>query len=173
MVDKDIVDITWNKTPYLGSIFFFLFVILLTVGLFSYNYYLKQQSIEIQSKIEWYNKSIAEVEKDNSFKIYALIDANKKIIEKLTERSKITNYINHLEQVAKDYWVVFWGFNISGWKLDTSISIENDDYSLAYKKLVKFIKNYRKDKEALFKLGFITRVTWYDSIKFNLNFEIK
>lgn len=173
IIEKDIIDITWSKRPYLGSIIFLLFVVILTASLYGYNYYLKQGNIELQSKIEQYDKTITEVEKDPSFKIYSLIDTNKEVIKKLTERSKIVNYINHIEEISKKYGIQFRWFNLWSWKINTSVLIESTEDSLAYKKLVSFIKDYRSNNKALFKLWFINQVTWYDSIKITIDFDIK
>jgi len=162
-----------GKKQHLWSIIFLIIVIILTLSLFWYNIYLEKKSEELTTKVKELENSIKEVESDDSFKVFSLIDANKKVLKELEKRTKITNYIQHLYFLKQEYDLNFKWFSAWNWEIQTSISLLSDDNWVAYKKLVNFISEYRKDKNALFELKFINRVLWYDNMKVNIDFKIK
>lgn len=166
------------KYSYTSSTGFLLFIILLTSWLFLYNSYLTSFSKTLENSINEYSKSIDSYRSNKEFKIYSLIEINKKNLEKLESNSKITKFLDHMDYIKSTYDLDFRGFNINSSIIWTSVLFKSDDYTelnykLAYQKLVRFIWEYRNDKNALFDLSFINKISWHDQMKFNLNFIIK
>ena len=131
------------------------------------------ESQDLQSKITQIDTNINELSKDKSLEIFALINANKKTIEIMESRSKVTTYIKHMKSIAGLYDIEFRGFEISGSQISTNAFVRSDDNGIAYKKLVKFIENYRNNENSLFELPFINRVLGYDDMKLAISFKVK
>jgi hypothetical protein len=87
--------------------------------------------------------------------------------------NKIPTYINHLGDIQTKYDIKFTWFILSDLWLDTIVEVKSDDKAIAYQKARDFIKNYRKDPDALFNLDFINQISWMDNIKFKVHFKIK
>lgn len=167
------VKIKKDKIPYFWSMSFLVLVILMTISLFLYNWSIVKDNSQLRTKVLELDSSILNIEKEDSFKVFSLIKSNRDTIDWLIERTKIVKYINHMQKIWEDYDLLFRWFKLSWLNLETWIILKSDWEWLAYKKLVNFIDNYRKDKDALFNLNFINRVSWYENIKINLNFSIK
>jgi hypothetical protein len=133
-------------------------VVASTISLYFYNNYLFTEAGNIQEKINQIEVNINELSKDKSLEIFALINANKKTIDIMRSRSNVTTYIKHMKSIAGLYDLEFRGFEISGSQISTNAFVRSDDNGIAYKKLVKFIQNYRNNENSLFELSFINRV---------------
>jgi hypothetical protein len=81
--------------------------------LYFYNSYLEEQNLKLESKISQVETSIKEKQKDKLVQTYDLYTKNKDVIERMEKQSRITKYINHLEQVEVKYDVKLTGFNYS------------------------------------------------------------
>jgi len=173
MSAENIINKKRGRWAYFGSIVFFLIVIVSTTSLYSYNNHLITESQDLQSKITQIDTNINELSKDKSLEIFALINANKKTIEIMESRSKVTTYIKHMKSIAGLYDIEFRGFEISGSQISTNAFVRSDDNGIAYKKLVKFIENYRNNENSLFELPFINRVLGYDDMKLAISFKVK
>lgn len=171
-MENTVISITKSKNSFFWSIAFFTLVVLLTLSLFIYNVVLVNQNAALETKISESNQTILSIENDDAFKVFSLIEANKETLQGLISRSNVTKYMNHMQNIMDKYGLSFRWFWISGLNLKTSISTTSDT-KLAYKKVVSFIKDYRNDKDALFNLNFINKVSWYNDMKIDLNFEIK
>lgn len=176
MENKKIIKNT--KNPYIVSISFLLFILVITLWLYFYNSSLKQSNFKTQSIINEYKNSIESYKQDKQLIVYSLLESNSKTIEKLEYNSKITNFLDHLDYIKQLYDINFIWFNLNWNIISTSILIKSDDYNniehkLAYQKLINFISSYRKDEKSLFDLDFINRIIWYDEMKLNVNFNIK
>ena len=173
MSAENIINKKRGRWAYFWSIVFFLIVIVSTTSLYSYNNHLITESQDLQSKITQIDTNINELSKDKSLEIFALINANKKTIEIMESRSKVTTYIKHMKSIAGLYDIEFRGFEISGSQISTNAFVRSDDNGIAYKKLVKFIENYRNNENSLFELPFINRVLGYDDMKLAISFKVK
>lgn len=161
------------------SIWFLIFSIILTGGLYAYNITLANQNTELNNEIKTKNNSISELEKDQNIIISSLYNSNKSSIKKLEDYSKITLYINHLLKLSRIYNIDFKWFRYSAWKLSTT-AISSSEWveSLNYEKTANFIKKYRenKNKDALFDLELIKNIStkneWVDN-EFNITLNLK
>ena len=179
MDDNLVLENNSKKFPVLPSIFLIL-VIVLSIGLFSYNKYLQSGNEKISSEISQIETNIENLRKDPKIKVYELLEKYKTEIARLENNSNVIKFIDHLADIRSKYWVSFSGFALANWEIKTeaearklSSSVSSKDTS--YEKVAKFIKEYREDKnkEALFDLDFVNSFEWMDTIKFGLNFKIK
>lgn len=169
-----------KKKSLVWPIIFLLLVITLTIALFSYNIYIQKKVDDFITKTSDLHKTINNINSKKEVQVYTLIESNKNIINELEKRSKITEYMKHMDSLVspKKYNINFEGFSINKGKIMTSISTQstlenNSTGSLAYEKTVNFIRNYRKDPEALLNLDFVGLVEWMDNMKYNITFSIK
>jgi hypothetical protein len=156
-------------------IFFLIFVILISAGLFAYDKYLQKQKADFDIQILGLQQTIGELNAKPEIQIYSLLYNNKGVIDELDKRSKITTYIKHLKSLSSEgkYWVKFEWFNLAEGKINSTAIIESIDNKTAYEKARDFIRNYRTDSWALLDLEFINLVEWNDTIRFDVNFKIK
>ncbi len=161
------------------SIWFLIFSIVLTMGLYFYNMSIINQNEELINNITIKEKSINELENNSDIIALSLYNANKSSIKKLEDYSKISFYINHIIKLKSIYGIKFKWFKYSSWKLTTTVIASSDSPSnINYKKVVRFIKEYRenKDSSALFDLDLVRRVTtkndWIDNI-FDIDLVLK
>ncbi len=172
-LEKDIYKSPKSKS-FTFSLAFLLFVVTLTIGLYWYNYYLSWENLKLESQYKEKQKLVAEKKQQKQLKIYSLYTINKWAIDRLDKYSQIRKYINHLEQISNKYWVIFKWFSISNWIVMTNWYTVSDDNGIDYQKTVNFLRNYKKDKRALFNIVPIKWVDTFDSNqKFNLTFKIK
>lgn len=171
---EDIKEVN-NKTrsTYFSSIVFFWVVVLLTVLIYFYNIYLLKEVKAIQANINEIDTSIIELEKDKSIQIYSLIELNKNVIKSYESMNDITKFLNHLNDTKRKYNLEFTWFDLMKWEIILNAKAKSDNKWNDYQKIRDFISNYRKDKNAMFNLGFVTEIEWIDEIKFKVNFKIK
>ncbi len=168
------------KVPFY-SIALFVLVLVSSIWLYIYNLYLQDEIWAINKDIIVYKTNIKELKKDEKLQVYTLIEENKKILNEMEKRSKITNYINAVEKISVKMWLEFGDFNYSDGKITTdvvaktkSLAVSGEDVikNLAYVKVRDFIKKYRKDQTALFDLGFINSFNWTDEISDTIEFSV-
>jgi len=142
------------------SIWFLIFSIVLTGALYFYNMSLQSNIKDLQTSIETKENSINNLEKQAKIFASSLYDYNKFTINKMEDYSKISMYINHLWNISRKYNIDFKWFKYSNWKLNTEAIASSDSVGINYKKVVKFIKEYRENKDlsALFDLGLVKSV---------------
>lgn len=169
------IDLIMKKTKasYNKSLFFLLFVIFISAWLFAGNKYLSSQNTEILNQITDIEGKIATLESDESVQVYTLLNANKKAIEKLNNRSKMAFFIDELDKLSSRYSLIIQGFQYASGKLSVQVYVRSDEFWLAYKKLKNFIEKYRKDQAAIYELDFIDNVSGSDNMKLNMNFHVK
>lgn len=165
--------ITQKKKDLYWPLIFLWIVLLLSLGLFLYNFKLDKNISDLNSKISQRNIDIETLKNDPKVQVYSLIQNNINTIYILEKRSKITEYIKHLNSISKKYDVNFEWFNLSQWVLSIQAIINSSEKWIAYIKARDFIKNYRLEENALFDLWFINSVEGSDFLKFNVEFSIK
>jgi hypothetical protein len=74
---------------------------------------LEKTSISLENTIDEYSKSIETYKLDKKFKIYSLIEINKKNLDILEKNSKVTNFLEHLNYIKSTYDLDFRGFNFN------------------------------------------------------------
>lgn len=182
-------EVKTNKLNYIESkkvslvwpIIFLVIVVVTTLWLHWYNYYLQKQVENLRTKSIELNNTAETLNNNPEIQAYLLLDGNKNIINELDKRSKITDYMKHLDslQTKEKYDLVFEGFSINKWEITTTVttssSIDGNTQSgsLAYEKTARFIKEYRNDQDALLDLGFVNLIEWMDNMKYNVVFTIK
>lgn len=161
------------------SIAFLIISILLTLGIYFYNIKLISINNELNNEINIKQSSIEELEKDSNIVVSSLYNSNRNSIKKLNDYSNITIFINHILKLSRIYGIDFKWFNYSGWRLWLSVTSSSDSgWSINYKKVAKFISEYRKNenKQALFDLGLVKNVVtknqWVDNV-FNITLTLK
>ncbi len=174
MTDKKHV-ISWSKNNLpLWPMIFLVFVLVVTAGLFFYNNHLDKKNSQILSRIDKIESSIEKIEENPKVQIYSLLDMNTTFISELEKRNKIISYINHLRYIQNTYWLSFDWFSYSNWKISTTATVNSTtDDGIAYEKTVDFIKKYRESDNAKFNLEFINSFEWMNTLKYNINFELK
>jgi hypothetical protein len=162
-----------SKTVTISTIFLAL-VVLLTIVLYWYNYYISWVNNDLKNEISAKQKLVAEKKQEKKLKVYSLYMMNKSVIDKLEKYSKIRTFINHLDLISSKYWISFKGFNYSNWELKTTAYSVSDSKSIDYQKTVNFLRNYKADKKALFNIVPLKWVETLDSKqKFTITFKIK
>lgn len=163
-----------SKIPKLPLVFLVL-TLLTSLGLFFYNSNVSKSISVSKFEKEKIEKSISDLKnKNNEIQIYNLLMENKSVILELDKRNKVIEYINHLKSISILYSIDFWGFSMRDWVISTSaISKSIDNQSIAYMKVVDFMKKYKIKEDALFDLWFIGSFQWMDTMKFNIEFTLK
>lgn len=154
------------------SVWFFIFVLLVTLWMYFYKYNLDSSLSKTKNEISQIEKSVSELSSDKKIQVYSLYNANKSIIDNEFRKSDVNTYINYLKLTSRKYGVLFDTFNYDGAKIMTNI-IATTTTDLAYLKMVKFISDYRTGTDDLVKLWFISSITWSDKINTNIVFELK
>lgn len=164
-----------TKIPVLPTIFL-VAVIVSTLWLFWYNYYIWKTNAsmaEEQARLEW---AINDLKTKKDIQIYELLSTYNNQLSKLERNSDLVKYMEHMDDIEKNYWVSFSGFSISDWEIKTTVTARRiwiRTESSTYKKVSDFIEKYRTDENALFELKFINSFEWMDEIKFNVSLKIK
>jgi len=172
-INEEQINISKKKKWNTKSIVFLLFVVLSTVAMNFYNNSIKNDIEKIKSEISVYESSINDVKKDKKIQIYSLLELNANVLDTYKRNNKITTYINHMNVIQAKYDLVFKWFTFSNWELSTKAEIISDDKAIAYQKTRDFLRDYRKDKKALFDLDFVNQITGMDDMKFKVNFKVK
>lgn len=163
-----------NKVSnYTASIIFLIVVLIITVSLHFYNYYVWNEVEKIKTNISSIDASISSVEKDKRLQVYTLLELNKELISSYEKMNDITKYINHMNVIGSKYKLKFDGFNFAKWEISSTVNIVSDIDWIAFLRTKDFINKYRVDQKALFELKFINSVDWMDDMKFKVNFKVK
>lgn len=170
---KEINYIESKKKNLVLPISFLLFVIFISVGLFTYNKYLQKQKVDFDAETFKVQQIIEELNNKPEIQVYSLLENNKGVIKELEKRSQVTTYLRHLNSLENNYWVKFEWFNLMEGKINSTAIIESTNEKPAYEKTRDFVRNYRTDTWALLDLEFINLIEWNDTMKFDVNFKIK
>ncbi len=165
--------VTKKQKKNFTSIIFLIVVVVSTLLLHFYNSSIETSIEKIKMEISSYDSNIKEVEKDKKIQIFTLLELNDNVIRGYKLMNKIPKYINHLRYIETKYSVKFTGFSFNNLELSSRIEIISDDKAIAYQKTRDFLKNYRKDPEALFNLWFVNQIEWMDKMKFSVKFKVK
>lgn len=173
MAEKKFIFNKKSKLP-IWAIWFLVFVLIISVWIFIYNNYLDKKNSDIDSRIQKIETNISEIEKDPTVELYSLLQINSWLIAELEKRNKVTDYINHLYIIWNVYWMEFSWFSYADWKISSTATVEStqDDW-IAYTKITEFIDDYRTSDNAIFDLNFIESFEWMDTMRFNVNFDLK
>lgn len=165
-----------NKRDYTFTITLVLliFSVFITWLIYTYNYFTSSSIESMKSSIESSKQAIENLKKNERINTYTLLQTNKANIEMLDKKSNVIEYIEHFKAVKSKYFLDFAWFNYSDLKITTNVTSQKDT-SLAYMKTANFIEKYRLDidKDAKFKLPFISTITGQEEITFSVNFEVK
>jgi hypothetical protein len=112
----------------------------------------KKEIVDLDNEISKFDNMIKDLKNKPEVQIYSLIENNKKTIAELEKRSKITDYLRHIRAVSNSYAVKFTGFNLSNGTITTQAVFESGTSTIAYQKARDFVRNYRKDENALLDL---------------------
>ncbi len=166
---------TLNKanTSLYVSIWIFVFVLLLTVWLYIYNWFLLNQTQKIESEVSKIEENTKNISNDEKVKLYTLVMANSVFLEKYKYLSNIPEYISNLVSLSRKYNVSFDEFSYSDWVLSTNVVALSDAVSLASDKTNNFVWYFRKNDDNIFSLWFVDSFVWQTDIKFSVKFKIK
>ena len=164
-----------SKIKILNLPFVFLILVLvLTIWLYWYNYFLSGKISDLDNELTQKQKILAEKKQQQLLKVYNLYTLNKQTIARLNKYSQIRIFMNHLEYITNKYNVIFKGFNYKSWELTTMAYTVSDNEVIDYQKTVNFLREYKKDKNALFTIKPIKWVNTFDNKqKFEITFKIK
>jgi len=154
-------------------IIFLVFVILSTIWLYWYNFYIESDNQKIETRISEKKTEINKIKEDKNIQVYALISDNKKTLNKLESYSQITRFMNSLTYIEDNYSLILEWFNYSNWIITTKASTNPEKVSNAYVATYSFIEKYRNEKDVDFKLPYISKVIWNSQMSFNLKLEVK
>ncbi len=156
------------------SLYFLIFVLVLTIWLYGYNFYEQSQISKIENTIQEKQKALSEKKRQKNIVVYNLYNSNKWVFKKLEKYSKIADYITHLDQIWYKYSLNFKWFSYSNWELSTKAYSISDNNAIDYQKTVNFLRKYSKDKQAKFIVEPLNSVkTKDDRQEFNLKFKLK
>ncbi|MDR2411334.1 MAG: hypothetical protein LBD88_01730 [Candidatus Peribacteria bacterium] len=82
---------------------FLLFVIFISVGLFTYNKYLQKQKVDFDAETFKVQQIIEELNNKPEIQVYSLLENNKGVIKELEKRSQVTTYLRHLNSLENNY----------------------------------------------------------------------
>lgn len=154
---------------------FLILIIILTIWIYWYNTYLESQNNDLDKKISDKQIEIDKIKKDKNIKVFALIQDNKKTLDKLEAYSQITKLINWMTYIQDNYDLILDWFSYSNWIITTKAYTDPNKMSNPYETTSHFIQAYRIDKNpnAIFNLPYISRVSWIENMTFNLKLEVK
>ncbi len=152
-----------------------LIVILsITIWFGVYNYILSKKVDKMQVTLQEHKDTVKKLKAEKQVYVYELLTLHKRSLDILDKRSQVSDYINHLQEVAQKYNIDFRGFNLSNGSVTTKAQFDTNDTGVSYNKAVRFIGDYRKSDKALFDLEFISSVESTDlDVKIPLQFSIK
>lgn len=189
MMGKNIQPIQQNKVAsFKLSLWFFVFVLLLTAILAWYNLFLSKENNTLLWDIESNKKIISQLKKNKEVQVATLLSENRSILEKMEKDNNIVAYINHVRSLERAYSVKFHGFSFGNWKLQSELKFESQKWeeitamntsqwikkqAIAYQEVVRFIRDYRANKESIFDLSFVAWIEGNDNISFPVSFILK
>jgi len=164
-----------QKKPYMWALIFLILVAVVTWAAWFYNHSLETQLADIQTQISETDAKIDTMNANsNLLQVSALYKKNEAILSRLERRSKIVSYISHLSDISVNYGVALSGFEYRNDTVtSTLLSTSKNENALAYQNVVRFLSGYNADEKRLFDLGYISNISWHDSMKFELNFTTK
>lgn len=170
---EEVNNVSKKPRKNIASIAFLIAVIVSTFAMHFYNNSLETDIEKVKIEISTIEESIKDVQKDKKLQIYSLLQLNDKVIRWFKLMNKVPMYINHMNDIEVKYDLKFTSFSLSNLELITNIEIISDDKWIAYQKTRDFLKTYRTDPNALFKLDFVNQIQWMDQMKFKVSFQIK
>jgi len=72
-----------------------------------YSWSLNKSILNLNEKISQRSIDIGILKNDPKIQVYSLIESNKNTLNVLESRSKITQYIKHLDSISKKYDIIF------------------------------------------------------------------
>ena len=156
--------------PFYIAVWFLAFSILLTSILYIYNMSLVSENKDLDNNIEIKENSITDLEKNPKIVASSLYNTNLSSINKLEDYSRLSTYVNHLSDLRRKYNIDFKWFKYSNWKLTTQATSKSDWYWINYKKVVRFIEEYRlnNDLTSLFDLELVKNISSKDNWALNV-----
>lgn len=155
------------------SLWFLLFICLLTGILFFYNSLTLRNNTNVSAEIQKIHTSISEIEADHKIQVYKIYAQHKVFLEMLWENSKIPVFVAHLKKTFRKYALEATGFNYSWEGINLEVKWQTNDAGYAYEKIVKMLREYNTDAESLFRLEKVTSFIWYDTMTYTTEFRLK
>lgn len=168
---KEIIKNKWLSIT--APVILLILVLLSTIWLYWYNYVVEWKNEKLDIRISEKETEITKIKEDKNIQVFALISDNDRVLKKLESYSQITKFIEWLTYIEDNYGLILEWFNYSNWIITTKAITNPDKIGNAYIATSSFIEKYRKDKNAIFKLPFISKVVWNSDMSFNLKLEVK
>lgn len=163
-------------TSFIGAGALLWFVVIATIGIYIYNGSVERGNIELKAGVEAIEADINALKQDPEIQIATLITKNKALLEKMEYFSQIPLFISQVDALESEYSLDFDGFKYSKWVVSTDAISEWGAWTESYKKIVRFISDYR-DKETQsekdFALGFVKSVEDDGDINFKVELEVQ
>ena len=150
-IEKKFFEKKRARDVYLALIFL-VFVCIVTGALFFYNRWIISENEILEQQITEREVSINKLNKKKDIEAYYIYSLNQKILDRMAQDSKISKFIEHTLKVMIRYDLVFENFSYSNGKINLSATSESNERGLAYTKIIKFMKEYNKNKASLFHL---------------------
>lgn len=166
---------SFKKLPVWPTVFL-IFVFVVTVWLYAYNYYLTNENSNLSTEKDGLTTAISSKKEDKNIQVFDLLKKSSFSISKMELNNKVVTYIEHLADISKKYGLNFSGFSLNNGEIKTEVTARKIAIrwnAQTYEKISKFIKEYKEDEERLFDLDFINSFEWMDEMKFSVNFKIR
>lgn len=132
------------------GIVFFIFCLLLSGGLYAYNYKLKKDIEDTQKTIRKQDESIQELLADSQVHAYKMFLDNKATFDSLEKFSQISEFIQELTKISKKYALDFENISIDQGVIKISgIATSSENIKSSYQKISKFVSEYNASQKAL------------------------
>lgn len=162
-----------SKKTFTYSIILFVWVLVLTLGIYFYNVSLQSKMEKKQQELQKIEANIIQLKQDKSLELYTLVESNKSYLETFAYRSDIPLFIRTFRELSKKFQVVFWGFSYSDGVITSDVRAQSDVLGSASSKASKFIEAFRKQDDQIFSLDFVPYFKGQSVIDFGIKFLIK
>lgn len=152
------------------ALLFLVFTILLTAGLYGYNYRVKSQTEQYKAQLSQVEDSITNIESDPQVKIYNIYKKHSVAMNLLSEKSEISQMVSELKKNMLRYGIKFEWFNYDAGKIETTMLAETDNQGYAYSKITRFLETYRSEAQAMFHIEPISDFEGHDDIEAGVYF---
>lgn len=155
------------------SLVLFVFVLLGTIGLYFYNASIVSKIKTTQWDLARIEENIKKIHEDEKVKLYTLVMANSKFLERYTYLSQVPQFVTGVKNISRLYKVSFDGFTYSDGQIIMQAKTIDDAVSLASTKVKNFLEYFRKTTDEQFSLWFVTSFEGQDSITFSAKLKVK
>ena len=172
-VDTKFYEKKKQQTFYM-SLGFLLWVIIGTLALYLYLGGIQTKTDELQTRLSWIETSISSIESNDQIQLYSMYQTHKTFFTKMGEVSEIPLFVSHLKKQFTKYGIQAKGFAYDSKNgVSIELSAQTNESGYAYQKIVKFLREYALDENAIFSVGMISNFSWYDRINYEGTFLLK